>query len=51
MCLGLAVFRALSIEQAGSWADLEIPLEERLGVKIHPISSWQRIDRSKFSSD
>jgi hypothetical protein len=34
----------LSIEQAGSWADLEIPAEERLGVRIHPPSSWQRRD-------
>ncbi len=34
----------LSIEQAGSWADLEIPPEERLGVRIHPPSNWQRRD-------
>ncbi len=34
----------LSIEQAGSWADLEIPPEERLGVRINPPSSWQRRD-------
>jgi hypothetical protein len=34
----------LSIEQAGSWADLEIPAEERLGVRIQPPSSWQRRD-------
>lgn len=34
----------MSIEQAGSWADLEIPPEERLGVRIHPPSSWQRQD-------
>jgi hypothetical protein len=40
----------LSIEQAGSWTDLEIPPEERLGVRIHPLSSWQRRDRSRSSS-
>jgi hypothetical protein len=34
----------LLIEQAGSWSDLEIPAEERLGVRIHPPSSWQRRD-------
>jgi hypothetical protein len=34
----------LSIEQAGSWADLEIPAEERLGVRINPPSNWQRRD-------
>jgi hypothetical protein len=34
----------LSIEQAGSWSDLEIPAEERLGIRIHPPSSWQRRD-------
>jgi hypothetical protein len=34
----------LSIEQAGNWEDLEIPAEERLGVRIHPPSSWQRQD-------
>jgi Tfp pilus assembly protein PilX len=34
----------LSIIQAGSWSDLEIPAEERLGVRIHPPSSWQRRD-------
>lgn len=41
----------LSIEQAGSWADLAIPPEEQLGVRIHPPSSWQRRDLSKLSSD
>jgi Tfp pilus assembly protein PilX len=40
----------LSIVQAGSWADLEIPPEEQLGVRIHPPSSWQRRDLSKLSS-
>jgi hypothetical protein len=34
----------MSIEQVGSWSDLEIPTEERLGVRIHPPSSWQRRD-------
>jgi hypothetical protein len=38
----------LSIEQAGSWADLEIPPEERLGVRLHPLSSWQRKDLSRL---
>jgi hypothetical protein len=37
----------MSIEQAGSWADLEIPPEERLGVRIHPPSSWQRRDLAR----
>ena len=34
----------MSIKQVGSWSDLEIPVEERLGVRIHPPSSWQRRD-------
>jgi hypothetical protein len=38
----------MSIEQVGGWADLEIPPEERLGVRIHPPSSWQRVDLSRF---
>jgi hypothetical protein len=37
----------LSIEQAGSWADLEIPPEEQLGMRIHPPSSWQRQDLNR----
>jgi hypothetical protein len=32
----------MSIKQAGSWTDLEIPPEEQLGIRIHPPSSWQR---------
>jgi hypothetical protein len=37
----------MSIEQVGSWSDLEIPPEERLGVRIHPPSSWQRQDLTR----
>jgi hypothetical protein len=34
--------RQLSIIQAGTWADLQILPTEKLGVRIHPLSSWQR---------
>jgi hypothetical protein len=32
----------LAIVQAGTWADLQIAPTEKLGVRIHPLSSWQR---------
>jgi hypothetical protein len=40
----------LRITQAGSWDDLEIPAVDRLGVRIHPLSSWQRQAMSLSSS-
>jgi hypothetical protein len=36
----------LSIVQAGTWADLQIPPRDKLGVRIHPLSSWQRQAKS-----
>jgi hypothetical protein len=36
----------LSIIQAGTWVDLQIPPAEKLGVRIHPLSSWQRQAKS-----
>jgi hypothetical protein len=40
----------ISIQSIGNWANLDMPMEERIGLRLDPLSGWRRRENQASSS-